>query len=461
MRMSIIMNKRFIIIYLLMFSAFSLIVSIRETGSEQERCRAYSLGDLYGLALERTEEIKIAKNQLVIAEKDEDRAFSVLAPTLSAFGNYIRYSESSFIQPKSGRDYGVKLQQQFTMNGKELILLKAARDVIKQREYDLDAVRENNLFNVAGVFYNIVNRKKRVGIFNENVNRLKSHKEAVLKKLKLEEVPKTDLLRTEAELSGAKAELVKAENELIFSRATLARMLDLPRDYELIISNGDDVLFIDGRLDDYIKTALKNRSDMKSLEMATILAQEDIDLFKSDYWPVLSVEAGYKVQETDPADFSGDPSLYAAINLNMILFDWGLRKGTIGQAKAVKRNAKLALKLQTKQIALEVEQAHLAIITARNAVTSLKDKLKFSRANFDAVSLQSDLGQADILDVMDANTTLNNAERELSEAEFYLVLEKIGLQRAKGIFLKSVMDRFLHINQGAEDVNAKGSLKNK
>jgi len=68
----------------------------------------------------------------------------------------------------------------------------------------------------------------------------------------------------------------------------------------------------------------------------------------------------------------------------------------------------------------------------------LKDKLKFSRANYDAVLMQFDLGQADSLDVLDANTLLNNAERELAEAEFYLEISRIGLERAQGIFLKNI-----------------------
>ncbi|PIP38803.1 MAG: hypothetical protein COX19_10675, partial [Desulfobacterales bacterium CG23_combo_of_CG06-09_8_20_14_all_51_8] len=165
---------------------------------------------------------------------------------------------------------------------------------------------------------------------------------------------------------------------------------------------------------------------------------EDVDLTRSEYWPVLSVEAGYKVQETDPEILSGDPSLYAAANLNVVLFDWGLRKGTLGQNNANLSSAELQLKSRTKEVASEVEKAWLTISTARDAILSLKDKLKFSRANYDAVLMQFDLGQADSLDVLDANTLLNNAERELAEAEFYLEISRIGLERAQGIFLKNI-----------------------
>jgi outer membrane protein len=164
-----------------------------------------------------------------------------------------------------------------------------------------------------------------------------------------------------------------------------------------------------------------------------------VDITQSDYWPTLAIEAGFKSQKSDPSYLAGDDSLYAGASLNMILFDWGLRKGTIGQEKANQRNAELQLQLKTKEIALQVEKAYLTLITARDAITALKNKVEFSRANYEAVSLQFDLGQADSLDIMDANTLLQNSENEFAEAQYYLALSRIGLQSAQGIFLKTII----------------------
>jgi len=427
------------ILFFLLFLTMPIQAFSEEIITDGDKKIIFSLNDLYRLSLERSEDIQIAENQLYVAQKDEDRAFSFLVPKLSAFGNYIRYSESSTTQPESGHDYGAKLKQQFTINGKELIVLGAAKDTITQREYDLHAVKENNLYNIASAYYDIVNNTNRVEILEANVNRLETHKEAVLKKLKLEEVPKTDLLRTEAELSGSKAELLRDQNILVYMRSKLSRLVDLPGNYEIAFPENRATSYIEDGLDSFINRALQTRADIQSIKMDIVLAEASIDLEKSDYWPVLSLEAGYKVQETDPSYLSADESLYAAVNLNVILYDWGFRSATIGQEKANKRSAELHLKARIKQVSLEVEQAYLTIITAVSAIEALTDKLKFSRANYDAVSRQFELGQANSLDVMDVNTTLFSAERELSEAQNTLSLAEIGLQRAQGIFLKTVV----------------------
>lgn len=399
----------------------------------------YGLEDLYGLALERSEEIRIAKNLHLIALQDEKRAFSVLLPTLSAFGDYIHYSEGGAIAPEYGYEYGVKLKQQFTLNGRELIALQAARDTIQQRSYDMDAVVENFLFRVASAYYDVMNLKKRADIARANVGRLEEHKQAVIKKRSLEEVPATDLLRTEAELSGALAERINTENMLIYARSSLARLLDLPGDYDLLPAGGNEAITVVDPLETLLDIAMKHRADIQSLNMAVRLADASIDITKSEYWPVLSFEAGYKVQETEPSYLAQDDTVYGAAGVSMVLFDWGFRKGTINQEKAARQNVELRLATLKKQVALEVEQAYLAISAARQNIIALKDKVSFSRANFEAVTLMFTLGQADSLDVMDANTLLQNSARELAEAEYHLELSIISLQRAQGVFRKAVM----------------------
>ncbi len=409
-----------------------------ETTEQSFEAPVYSLNQLYHIALDQSEQIQIAKNLLDIAQMDVDRARSVLGPTISAFGDAIRYNEASLIKPKSGWDYGVKLQQQFTINGKELIAYQAAKDTQTQREYDLNAVSENYLYQVALAFYDLVNKKNRLEIAASNVSRLTAHKKAVLTKLEIEEVPKTDLLRTDAELSGAANELVKAQNEMAYSKSALGRMLNLPPDYDIEMPRFIETIGCDGSLDQFIETASRNRMDLKSAQLAVHLSQAMVDIAQSDYWPTLGIEAGYQSQGADPSYMAEDDSLYAGARLNMTLFDWGLRKGSIGQQKANKKNAALQLQLKKKEIALQVEKAYLTFLTAKDAIAALKNKLEFSRANFDAVSLQFDLGQADSLDIIDANTLLQNSEKEFAEAQYYLALSKIGLLSAQGIFLKII-----------------------
>jgi outer membrane protein len=409
-----------------------------ESSPVRETAQPYSLTELYRLGLERSEDIEIARNQVYIAEKDVDWAFSVIMPQLSGFGDYIRNNKSGGIQPESGHAYGAKLHQEFTINGRELIALQAARDIEVQRKYDMRAVMESILYSVSQSYFDIVKKQNQVEIDHTNVKRLETHRDAVLKKMALEEAPKTDLLRTEAELSGARSDMVRSENALIFAFATLARLLALPEGYKIAPPDKSQREMEEAALNDLIANALAHRYEIKSLEQSQILAQQKVDIARGDYWPKFTWEAGYKGQGADPSQYAVDETAYGAASLKMTLFDWGTRGAIVSQEKAAQRNAKLELQIQSRQVALEVEQAYLTLVTAKRVIEAVRDKLKFSKASFDAVSLQFKLGQADILDVMDANTILFNAEQELSDALYYYSLSQVGLKRAQGILLEEV-----------------------
>ena len=86
----------------------------------------YSLEDLYKIALERSERIKISEEDLFIAQKGKDKAVAALMPKLSGFGSYTKYTEDKYsssntlIQPEDSKSWGMRLDQSFSLSGREI-----------------------------------------------------------------------------------------------------------------------------------------------------------------------------------------------------------------------------------------------------------------------------------------------------------------------------------------------------
>ena len=102
------------------------------------------------------------------------------------------------------------------------------------------------------------------------------------------------------------------------------------------------------------------------------------------------------------------------------------------------QNAAHQLRAKSKEVALAVERAFRTITSAKSTIAALKDKLRFSRADYEAVSLQFEVGQADILDVLDSNTVLLNRRVSFQKRNSRWPLPKSGLEKAQGVFLESV-----------------------
>lgn len=212
--------------------------------------KEYSLDELYKIAIERSERVRIYVEDVCIAMRNKDKAFYSFLPSLSAFGGYTRYSDkkrdrssSILIQPDDVGYGGLRLDQSLSLGGREFTAYTMSKEGIIKSTYDLTDLKKDYIFLVSFSYYDILRAKKAVEISRANVERLTKHRDAAASRLKVGEVTKTDLLRAEAELSGAKSDLIRAENNLKLTKANLARIVGLNEDYDAEVEKGDRYTF--------------------------------------------------------------------------------------------------------------------------------------------------------------------------------------------------------------------------
>lgn len=391
----------------------------------------YSLYDLTQLANKQSETIKIAQEDLVIAQQDKARALSVLIPRVTAFGNINEHKDDDVRTPDT-TTYGAKVTQSFTLNGKELIAFDVTKKNIEGKEFSLESIRSDYLFEVSRAYYNILSAQRILEIAEADVTRLTTQRDAVKEKLSVGNVTKTDLYRAEAELSKAMTDIVIGTNNVLQNKAALQNLVRIDDDFDLQKEAIPEIAQYKSNLEEIKVYALKNRTEVKEAKKNLEIAEKTIQYKKSDYWPTVSLEAGYN--ETDyeydasPKDISRDyDDLYIAGELVFTLYDGGLRRAEIKQAMAEQRKAQNALALQEKRVILESKTSYLEYTAAKSVLLNLQDELKFSEENYNAVEMQYKYGMADIIDMMDANSLLVSAQRRVSDAEniFYIAVLKI------------------------------------
>lgn len=416
----------------------------------------YSLDDLYKIALERSERIKLSEEDLYISERAKDKAASVLLPRLSTFGNFMGYMEDKrslgfVIQPDYSRSWGLRLDQSLSISGREFDAFKISKDNIEKSKYDLYAAREEYLFGVSSAYYDVLRVKKAVDIARASVERLTKHRDASSTRVKLGEVTKTVLLRAEAELSGAKSELIRVENNLSFAKVVLARIVGLTGDYNLK-EVSEDGQYPAGYKPEYApgllkEAALLGRAEFKSLDIQKKIAGDQVKYARGLYWPTISIEGVYSARDEDPATaFLVKESSYAGLKLNFPFFEGGLRKAEVMEAMAKQRQTDLVYEDLRKRINIEVENAYLDYMTQKGVLKSLEDRLAFARDNYSAISKQFEFGLANSIDIMDANTLLVTAERQLIDAAYSYKLSILRIERVTGKLLKRVTGKQTGVN---------------
>ncbi|MFH1080139.1 MAG: TolC family protein [Pseudomonadota bacterium] len=417
----------------------------------------YSLDDLYQVALQRAEKIKISEENILIAEAGKSKAMSYLLPRLTTFANFADYTEAkyghpgtiptpvgnitlpgSLIQPHTAGAWGIRLDESLSLGGREFTSLKISEENLEKNRLDTYAVKEDYLLAVALAYYNVLKAGKNLDIAEANVERLSTYRTAADKRFRIGEVTRTVLLRAQAELSGALSDRMTAQNILELATANLKRIVGLKDAVRLKAEpfSTPDITPVET----YVTTALAERSDLKSLEIQKKLAARQVRYASGAHWPSLSVSGVYSGLDQSPAASTiNRESIYAGVSLNFPIFEGGLRLAEVKEARSREKQSGLHYDDLKNTIGIEVQAAYLDLMTHEEALKFLEDQLVFARDNFQAVARQFEFGLAHSIDVMDANTLLVSAERKVSDAAYNYQIAVMRMKKATGVLLKEIL----------------------
>lgn len=417
----------------------AMIVCISAANAEE-----YALSDLYRHALKNSEKIKYAQENLYIAKTGKDKAWSLLIPKLTAFGTYNHFTQQKvsiagvLIQPNESVNWGVRMDEVFSLSARELNALNIAGQSINKSEYDLTATKSDFVLAVASAYYDVLKAKKSLEVAAANMERLTQYRDSVEKRVKVGELTKTALLRADGELSGARSDYLKATNAFKLARALLSRITGIEDDdfrlKETPIPADDHIV-----LNNLRNVALDSRADLQSFAVQKKIAQEQVKYVRGAFWPSIGLFAIYNGADQSPATSTlNRESILAGVSLNFPFFEGGLRMAELREAKAVERQAKLAYEDFKKNVDIEIQSAYLDLQTQQGTLMFLEDQRNFAEDNYNAVIRQFNNGLATSLDVMDANSLLLSAEKNMNEARYNYQLANLRLKRTSGMLLQFV-----------------------
>ena len=417
----------------------------------------YTLADLYRIALQNAEQIKISQENLTIAETGKDKAMALFYPRLSSFASYTRFSQAkysdstnystnsgsvtlpgSLIQPSESGTWGARLDESLSLSGREFTALTISKENIQKTTYDLESFKQEYLLNVASAYYNVLKARKNLDIANANVERLAKYRDAAEKRLKVGEVTKTVLLRAEAELSGALSDQMTVKNGLELAIAQLKRVVASNEDFQ--IKETPEMTIEIPAVSAFQMTALSERSDLKGLEIQKKVAEDQVRFAKGAYWPSLSLSGVYSGADQSPMSSTFNrESIYAGAALNFPIFEGGLRVAEVKEARSKEKQSQLLYEDLKKTIEVEVQSAYLDLVTQKAILKFLEDQQAFAKDNYQAITRQFEYGLAQSIDIIDANTLLVSAERKVAEAGYNYQVAILKMKRATGVLLKEIL----------------------
>jgi len=240
-----------------------------------------------------------------------------------------------------------------------------------------------------------------------------------------------DVTRTLVELQGQQQRLTALESDLRKQKLALARLIGLPLDRELILS--DALAFNPPPVPDAaasVQQAFQKRWDLKAAESQVRAAELVVSAAHAERLPSASLTADYGVLGSSPISNHGVYSVVGAVN--MPLYQGGRVKADIEQAEATLHQRQAELADQRGRVEQEVRTALIELETAIGEVRLAESNRGLANETLRQARDRFNAGVTTTVEVVQAQEQVASAESDYFNALFAFDLARISLARAMG-----------------------------
>jgi outer membrane protein len=415
--------------------------------------REIALEEAYHSALQHNERISASGFRVDQAQEDIRIARSTLMPQILLQGRSIRMKETSpfsglgipggagvpdFSRPDRYNEASIHASQPLFRGGRLRNSVLAARYASEGREFEDYRIRQQILFTVSNSFYNVLFARRSTEIAENQLTRSTRHLELAQQRQEVGLVDITAVLRARVQVAAALEALEQARNNYTIAMEQLA--LEMGIDQPPASVREPESLDIEAvPVETHIAHAFANRRDLMASEKGRLAAERLVNVERGDFLPSLSLEGSYLLVDDDAVYYGDNYTWQVALVASYPLFT-GLRDtAELARARARESEMQAAENRIRQEIRLDVRSAYADIQTRKKMVQHISDQVESARAHYDQVSAMFEEGLASTVDVVDAETALNEAELGLASVYYQLQLDHLSLQLATGAFLRDML----------------------
>jgi len=240
-----------------------------------------------------------------------------------------------------------------------------------------------------------------------------------------------DVTRTLVELQGQQQRLAALESDLRKQKLVLARLVGIPLDRELILS--DPLAFNPPPVPEAagaVEQAFQKRWDIKAAESQVHAAEIVVSAAHAERLPSASLNADYGVLGPSPVSNHGVYSVVGAVNVP--LYQGGRVKADIEQAEATLHQRQAELADQRGRVEQDVRTALIELETAIGEVKLAESNRGFANETLRESRDRFNAGVTTTVEVVQAQEQVASAESDYFNALFAFDLARITLARAMG-----------------------------
>jgi outer membrane protein len=262
-------------------------------------------------------------------------------------------------------------------------------------------------------YYTLVAAVRKAASAQQSLNEAQTFLDITQRQERGGEVARADVVKAQIQLTQRQRDAQDAELTALKSRLGLS-VLVFPdfRETFAVVDDLQDVTPLPP-LETVKSMATENSPDLKAAEASVLQQSSGVSSARSGYLPSVSFDYWYGINANQWAvyDTKGHRILgsAAAAQMTVPLWNWGATQSKLRQAQLRLDQAKADLTLTQRQLLANVIAFYREAEMARQQLDSLRTSLDLATESLRLTTLRYQAGDATVLEVVDAQTTLIQA----------------------------------------------------
>lgn len=330
------------------------------------------------------------------------------------------------------------LTQPLFMGGKIIAYNKITKYAEQLAESQHETSIQELILNTDQAYWQVISLVNKKNLAESYLELLKSLDSDVEKMIAEGVATKADGLSVKVKVNEAEVTLTKVENGLSLSKMVLCQLCGLPLDTDIKLADEEmeNLSLPNTYTESNVSTALANRHELKSLELATEIYRQKVNVVRSEFLPSLAFTANYLV--TNPSLVNGFENKFrglwaAGVILKIPVFHWGEGIYKVKAAKAEANIAKYQLEDVKEKVELQVTQASYKVNEATKQLHAAEQNMEKAEENLKYAKLGFKEGVIPTSNVLEAQTAWLSAQSGKIDAQIDMKMSEIYLNKSMGI----------------------------
>jgi outer membrane protein TolC len=308
-----------------------------------------------------------------------------------------------------------------------------------------EIIRRGVAATTTKAYYTLLTAEHKYATAQQALDQAKQYLDVSLSLERGGEVAHSDVVKSQ--LQYAQQEQAFRESKLAMDNARLDLAVLLFRDFDQNFTVVDDLNLAPTvpAFEEVQTMAERGNPDLQAANAALRAARLDVSIAHQAFRPTLTADLAYGIEANAFAfnsTVAADPlkgkvpnlGYFLTVSLNLPIWDWGARSSKVRQAVLKREQANVDLSATQRTLVRNLQGFYQEAQTARDQVASLRQQVDLAAESLRLNGLRYQAGDATILELVDAQTTLIQTRNAYDDGLVRYRLAVANLQTLTGTF---------------------------